>query len=177
MNGKFSNEIIVKFGYLGARRTSTGGDVIETCQTHQSWKTARNPVSCSSATDGMLSLRPYWLGIEVENRQYSELYSIKCSRTRLFSSNPPPKSQRTTSSTYRSLLLLYVICLCSSFIDFQVWDFPGQIDFFDTTFALDAIFGEMGALIFVVDAQVLTIFLCCLFCIDLVVGWIPRGTE
>jgi Ras-related GTP-binding protein C/D len=47
------------------------------------------------------------------------------------------------------------VCLCSSFIDFQVWDFPGQIDFFDPTFDLDSIFGEMGALIFVVDAQVL----------------------
>jgi hypothetical protein len=42
----------------------------------------------------------------------------------------------------------------SSFIDFQVWDFPGQIDFFDPTFDLDSIFGEMGALIFVIDAQV-----------------------
>ncbi|EMR11057.2 hypothetical protein PNEG_00655 [Pneumocystis murina B123] len=37
----------------------------------------------------------------------------------------------------------------NSFIDFQVWDFPGQIDFFDSTFDLDAIFGEVGALIFV----------------------------
>ncbi|QSL65209.1 hypothetical protein MERGE_002516 [Pneumocystis wakefieldiae] len=41
----------------------------------------------------------------------------------------------------------------NSFIDFQVWDFPGQIDFFDSTFDLEAIFGEVGALIFVVDAQ------------------------
>jgi Ras-related GTP-binding protein C/D len=40
----------------------------------------------------------------------------------------------------------------NSFIDFQVWDFPGQIDFFDPTFDLDSIFGEMGALIFVIDA-------------------------
>jgi len=44
----------------------------------------------------------------------------------------------------------------SSFIDFQVWDFPGQIDFFDPTFDLDSIFGEMGALIFVIDAVVLS---------------------
>jgi len=42
----------------------------------------------------------------------------------------------------------------SSFIDFQVWDFPGQIDFFDPTFDLDSIFGETGALIFVIDAVV-----------------------
>jgi len=42
----------------------------------------------------------------------------------------------------------------SSFIDFQVWDLPGQIDFFDPTYDLDSIFGEMGALIFVIDAVV-----------------------
>lgn len=41
----------------------------------------------------------------------------------------------------------------SSFMDFQVWDFPGQIDFFDPTFDFDNIFGEHGALIWVLDAQ------------------------
>ena len=41
----------------------------------------------------------------------------------------------------------------SSFIDFQVWDFPGQIDFFDSSFDAEAIFGDVGALIFVIDAQ------------------------
>lgn len=41
----------------------------------------------------------------------------------------------------------------SSFIDFQVWDFPGQIDFFDTSFDAESIFGDVGALIFVIDAQ------------------------
>ncbi|RGB25932.1 Gtr1/RagA G protein Gtr2 [Rhizophagus diaphanus] len=42
----------------------------------------------------------------------------------------------------------------TSFIDFQVWDFPGQIDYFDTaTYDSDVIFGEYGALIFVIDAQ------------------------
>ncbi|KAK9721021.1 GTP-binding protein gtr2, variant 2 [Basidiobolus ranarum] len=40
-----------------------------------------------------------------------------------------------------------------SFIEFQVWDFPGQIDFFDPAFDSDAIFGEVGALVFVIDAQ------------------------
>ncbi|CZT12626.1 probable Ras-like G protein RagC [Rhynchosporium agropyri] len=40
-----------------------------------------------------------------------------------------------------------------SFMDFQVWDFPGQVDFMDPSFDLDAIFGEMGALIWVIDAQ------------------------
>ncbi|KAI9878823.1 MAG: hypothetical protein M1830_010392 [Pleopsidium flavum] len=40
-----------------------------------------------------------------------------------------------------------------SFMDFQVWDFPGQLDFLDPVFDLDAIFGEIGALIWVIDAQ------------------------
>jgi hypothetical protein len=42
----------------------------------------------------------------------------------------------------------------SSFVEFQVWDFPGQIDFFDPAFDSDLIFGGAGALVFVIDAQV-----------------------
>jgi len=41
----------------------------------------------------------------------------------------------------------------SSFVQFQIWDFPGQIDFFDPTFDSEAIFGGCGALVFVIDAQ------------------------
>ncbi|KAK0385749.1 hypothetical protein NLU13_6926 [Sarocladium strictum] len=42
----------------------------------------------------------------------------------------------------------------ASFMDFQVWDFPGQIDVFENPdFDMDAIFGEIGALIWVIDAQ------------------------
>jgi len=41
----------------------------------------------------------------------------------------------------------------SSFVQFQIWDFPGQIDFFDPTFDAEMIFGGCGALIFVIDAQ------------------------
>jgi len=41
----------------------------------------------------------------------------------------------------------------SSFMDFQVWDFPGQLDYLDDTFDFDNIFGELGALIWVIDAQ------------------------
>ncbi|KAL7942048.1 Gtr1/RagA G protein conserved region domain-containing protein [Trichoderma barbatum] len=42
----------------------------------------------------------------------------------------------------------------ASFMDFQVWDFPGQIDVFDNpSFDMEAIFGEIGALIWVIDAQ------------------------
>ena len=44
----------------------------------------------------------------------------------------------------------------SSFVQFQIWDFTGQIDFFDTTFDADMIFSGCGALIFVIDAQVCT---------------------
>lgn len=43
----------------------------------------------------------------------------------------------------------------SSFVQFQIWDFPGQIDFFDPTFDSDMIFGGCGALVFVIDAQVI----------------------
>lgn len=41
----------------------------------------------------------------------------------------------------------------SSFVQFQVWDFPGQIDFLDSNFDSQAIFGGTGALVFVIDAQ------------------------
>ncbi|EPS39028.1 hypothetical protein H072_7198 [Dactylellina haptotyla CBS 200.50] len=41
----------------------------------------------------------------------------------------------------------------NSFMDFQVWDFPGQIDYNDGTFDLEAIFSDTGALIYVIDAQ------------------------
>jgi Ras-related GTP-binding protein C/D len=37
----------------------------------------------------------------------------------------------------------------------QIWDFPGQIDFFDGSFDADTIFSDTGALVFVIDAQVL----------------------
>lgn len=41
----------------------------------------------------------------------------------------------------------------SSFVQFSIWDFPGQIDFFDPTFDSDMIFGGCGALVFVIDAR------------------------
>ncbi|KAM9514752.1 ras-related GTP-binding protein D-like [Salvelinus alpinus] len=41
----------------------------------------------------------------------------------------------------------------SSFVSFQIWDFPGQIDFFDPTFDYKMIFRGTGALIFVIDSQ------------------------
>jgi len=41
----------------------------------------------------------------------------------------------------------------SSFVQFQIWDFPGQIDFFESDFDAETIFADCGALIFVIDAQ------------------------
>ncbi|XP_014239518.1 ras-related GTP-binding protein C [Cimex lectularius] len=41
----------------------------------------------------------------------------------------------------------------SSFVQFQIWDFPGQIDLFDSSSDFEAIFGACGALVFVIDAQ------------------------
>ena len=40
-----------------------------------------------------------------------------------------------------------------SFMDFQIWAFPGQIDYFDPTFDTNQIFSEIGALVWVIDAQ------------------------
>jgi Ras-related GTP-binding protein C/D len=44
--------------------------------------------------------------------------------------------------------------LIRSFIDFQIWDFPGQVNYFDDS-AYDAreIFDTVGSLVFVIDAQ------------------------
>ncbi|KAK9526585.1 hypothetical protein VZT92_015274 [Zoarces viviparus] len=41
----------------------------------------------------------------------------------------------------------------TSFVNFQIWDFPGQVDFFDPSFDSEMIFNGAGALIFVIDAQ------------------------
>ncbi|KAG8142931.1 hypothetical protein E2320_000238 [Naja naja] len=41
----------------------------------------------------------------------------------------------------------------SSFVNFQIWDFPGQMDFFDPAFDYELIFRGTGALIYVIDAQ------------------------
>ncbi|CAB0014531.1 unnamed protein product [Nesidiocoris tenuis] len=41
----------------------------------------------------------------------------------------------------------------SSFVQFQIWDFPGQIDLFDGSVDYSQVFGGCGALIFVIDAQ------------------------
>ncbi|KAI8989493.1 Gtr1/RagA G protein conserved region-domain-containing protein [Pilobolus umbonatus] len=41
-----------------------------------------------------------------------------------------------------------------SFIDFQIWDFPGQINYFDdVAYDTKGIFDTVGSLVFVIDAQ------------------------
>lgn len=50
---------------------------------------------------------------------------------------------------------VFLVDICNnSFVQFQIWDFPGQIDPFDSAFDSEMIFGGCGALIFVIDAQV-----------------------
>lgn len=38
-------------------------------------------------------------------------------------------------------------------MDFQVWDFPGQFEYLESSFDLEEIFGSHGALVWVIDAQ------------------------
>lgn len=40
-----------------------------------------------------------------------------------------------------------------SLIQFQIWDFPGQINYFDAELDMDMIFGECGCIVFVIDIQ------------------------
>ena len=43
----------------------------------------------------------------------------------------------------------------NSFIQFQLWDFPGTIETtFDSTFDSDVIFSGCGAVVFVIDSKV-----------------------
>ncbi|KAL9630749.1 MAG: hypothetical protein Q9164_006260 [Protoblastenia rupestris] len=39
-----------------------------------------------------------------------------------------------------------------TFMDFQIWDLPGQIDYLDPSFDAESIFGGVGAMIWVLDA-------------------------
>ncbi|KAF4123246.1 hypothetical protein GMORB2_6796, partial [Geosmithia morbida] len=63
-------------------------------------------------------------------------------------------SPKTTAASAKGKPRLLLMGQRSSFMDFQVWDFPGQIDIFENPeFDMEAIFGEIGALIWVIDAQ------------------------
>lgn len=41
----------------------------------------------------------------------------------------------------------------TSFIQFHVWDFPGQVDFLSSTFDTETIFTGCGAILYVIDSQ------------------------
>eukprot|EP01100_Stratorugosa_tubuloviscum_P001513 TRINITY_DN1335_c0_g2_i1.p1 TRINITY_DN1335_c0_g2~~TRINITY_DN1335_c0_g2_i1.p1 ORF type:complete len:362 (+),score=124.05 TRINITY_DN1335_c0_g2_i1:58-1086(+) len=41
----------------------------------------------------------------------------------------------------------------NSFIQFQVWDFPGQLDPFDSNFDYESMFSNCGSIVFIIDAQ------------------------
>lgn len=43
--------------------------------------------------------------------------------------------------------------LCSSFMDFQLFDFPGQLEYLEPAFDVEEIFSSLGALVWVIDAQ------------------------
>lgn len=67
----------------------------------------------------------------------------------------------------------------SSFVQFKILDFPGQIDFFEPSFDSEKIFGGQGALVFVIDAQVKTnsppiCQVTSTFFMDIVIQWICR---
>ncbi|KAL1957468.1 hypothetical protein VTO42DRAFT_5931 [Malbranchea cinnamomea] len=40
-----------------------------------------------------------------------------------------------------------------SFMDFQIWDFPGQLEYLEPAFDVEEIFSSLGALVWVIDAQ------------------------
>lgn len=45
--------------------------------------------------------------------------------------------------------------LCRTpFLQFQLWDFPGQMDFFDPSVEHESILMEAHSILFVIDAQV-----------------------
>ena len=67
------------------------------------------------------------------------------------------KDGKYTNSLHKTLIFLRIIqkkdVSNTSIVQFQIWDFPGQIDFFDPTFDAEKIFGQCGSLIFVIDSQ------------------------
>ncbi|KAF3481099.1 uncharacterized protein GIQ15_03858 [Arthroderma uncinatum] len=40
-----------------------------------------------------------------------------------------------------------------SFMDFQIWDFPGQLEYLEPSFDQEELFSNLGALVWVIDAQ------------------------
>ncbi|EEQ27129.1 GTP-binding protein GTR2 [Microsporum canis CBS 113480] len=48
---------------------------------------------------------------------------------------------------------LLLMGLRSSFMDFQIWDFPGQLEYLEPSFDQEELFSNLGALVWVIDAQ------------------------
>lgn len=88
----------------------------------------------------------------VGNLQFKRLCSINLLQQKLFTSKVQIKLKRMVSQSLLFILIFLDISDCS-FIKFQIWDFPGHIDFCDSGFLSDSLFCESGAIIFVIDAQ------------------------
>ncbi|CAK7567814.1 MAG: GTP-binding protein gtr2 [Sporothrix epigloea] len=106
----------------------------------------------SSAASVFKETSPALLNLErvyEQNRQRSQkrngtITAAKQSEPALQAPPPPPKGKPR----------LLLMGQRASFMDFQVWDFPGQIDYLeDSSIDMNAIFGEVGALIWVIDSQ------------------------
>ena len=67
-------------------------------------------------------------------------------------------SKYNITYSYTDMGFSWPVVSIISHIPIQIWDFPGQIDFFDPAFDSEHIFGGCGALIFVIDAQVSFLF-------------------
>ncbi|KAF2673516.1 hypothetical protein BT63DRAFT_397377 [Microthyrium microscopicum] len=65
----------------------------------------------------------------------------------VFHKLPPPETLYLETTTRIKKEYMH------SFMDFQVWDFPGHLNYTDPSFDTEEIFGEIGALIWVIDAQ------------------------
>lgn len=94
---------------------------------------------------------------------FNVLFLVRCHQTIHYTWKVQQKSKKKILRKIQLVMDLSIFfshvfhfkTLCSrSFIDFQIWDFPGQVDFFDEmAYDPQEIFGTVGALIFVIDAQ------------------------
>ncbi|PWY89986.1 GTP-binding protein GTR2 [Aspergillus heteromorphus CBS 117.55] len=81
-------------------------------------------------------------------RRYGVLLSGKSSIASVVFHKMPPNETLFLESTTRIQK-----DSIHSFMDFQVWDFPGQLEYLEPSFDLENIFGSLGALVWVIDAQ------------------------
>lgn len=92
--------------------------------------------------------------LEAESLRYPMLYFARWRPTRLYFLKLLQQLRKNRCSRYPAPYIYDNLSkLFSSFMDFQVWDLPGQIDYLDPSFDADSIFGGVGAMIWVLDAQ------------------------